>query len=106
MRAESGPPSARPRHDDVKLWVALSSSEKTAKRRLLIISRDRRAFYEQARREFAGRDDIEVVLDRRVGRRRQQKGVRVLERRGRDRRRRPEVETLLRSTGYTLVYLH
>lgn len=89
---------------DIALWAALARRQ-SGRRRLLIIARDRHAFYEHARREFAGRADIEVILDRRVGDRRARKGLRAFDRRSGDRRKRPEIDALIRATGYAVVHL-
>ena len=77
----------------------------TGRRRLLIIARDRKSFYEAAKLEFAGRTDIKVVLDARREPRRQLSGPRVLERRFFDRRQRRDVDALIRANGWAVVYL-
>jgi hypothetical protein len=75
------------------------------RRRLLIIARERTAFYEAACREFAGRADIQVILDRRTGPSEEISSSRMLSRRFLGRRGRREIDALIRATGWAVVYL-
>jgi hypothetical protein len=76
---------------------------------LYIVARDRMDLYERFREEFGREGDIEVVLDRRRGERRQ--GERRLEggrglpgrRRGDRRQRRPDLAQELREVGYFIA---
>jgi len=68
--------------------------------RVIVIPRQLEGFfYERLRNEFAGRDDVRVVIDRRVGERRRPRWVSGAgpfseRRRGRDRRTEPPVWSL------------
>jgi hypothetical protein len=77
----------------------------SGRRRLLIIARERTAFYEAACREFAGRSDIQVVLDRRTGPSEEMANSNMLSRRFLGRRGRREIDALVRATGWAVVYL-
>jgi hypothetical protein len=80
----------------------------SGRRRLLIIARDRTAFYEAACREFAGRPDIQVILDRRAQESAESPEIansRMLSRRWLGRRGRQQVDALIRATGWAVVYL-
>jgi hypothetical protein len=75
-----------------------------ARRRFVVVTRDRAGFFEHVKREFAdGRTD--VILDRRVQQRRQLGySLRILElRRTPDRRTRPQVDEQVRRLGYGIV---
>lgn len=56
------------------------------KRHLFIIARAAEEFYEFLKGQFAGRPDVNVVLDRRTGERRVRSETRVPDRRQEDRR--------------------
>jgi hypothetical protein len=73
-------------------------------RRLVIVTRERPGLFEHTRRELAD-TRTEVILDRRVAQRRDAYTPRVLERRRRDRRARPDVEAQIRRLGYGIVNL-
>ena len=77
----------------------------SGRRRLLIIARDRTAFYEAACREFEGRHDIKVVMDRRTETSAEISNSRMLSRRFLGRRGRQEIDALIRTTGWAVVYL-
>lgn len=67
---------------------------------LVVVSRLRPKLYQRLRREFAGNRTVQVVLDRRLGERRQRKGSATPERRRiLDRRAADEVRT----HGWTVV---
>ncbi len=74
-------------------------------RHLLVVARHRRELYEEIKRAFAGHETVQVILDRRVGERRQRKGVPMLDRRRRDRRSRSAIDEQLRTIGWSLVLL-
>lgn len=68
-----------------------------AKRHLLIISRHHPALYDYVRERFAGEPNVDVILDRRCGRdRRLHRRETDVERRGAERRIRPDVDAALR----------
>lgn len=74
---------------------------------LFIVSRHQPDLYGYLSREFAQEEDVQVILDRRVGDRRRGTGPPPagVERRGRDRRTRAEVKEDLASLGYAFVRL-
>jgi len=71
---------------------------------LFIISRDDPDLFDYLIRHFAGRPDVEVVLDRRVGERRRHDEPPPAERRKTGRRRR-SVDTDLAALGFAVVAL-
>ncbi|MEK7701368.1 MAG: hypothetical protein AAB418_05110 [candidate division NC10 bacterium] len=74
-----------------------------AKRRdLYIVATDRKDLYEILKRQFAGNDNVEVVLDRRRGQRRQATGASAAEKRRAERRLASEAH-LLKTLGVVLV---
>jgi hypothetical protein len=55
-------------------------------KQLLIVSRHRRQLYEEIKRAFAGHENVDVILDRRVFERRRSKDAPGVDRRSRSRR--------------------
>jgi hypothetical protein len=78
-------------------------SERQIARQLFVIARDRRKLYEYVKQAFAGNPNVEVVLDRRTGERRQDRGARIPDRRGTDRRADRRTEDQLRALGWAIV---
>ena len=72
-------------------------------RALVIVARDRPDVWQSLTRHFAGNADVQTVLDRRQGDRRQQSRTHALDRRCRDRRRPPRIETDVRARHYVIV---
>lgn len=70
---------------------------------IFVVARDQPVLFETLRREFASDREIEVVMDRRQGERRQTAVPYAEERRRAERRVRNDVETQLRSLGWALV---
>ena len=78
---------------------------------LYIVARDRMDLYDRLREEFSRQSDVQVILDRRLGERRQ--GERRTEcgrdlpgrRRGGDRRRRADLQRELREVGFIITPL-
>ncbi len=68
-----------------------------------IVSRDRPDLYQHLVQEFAGNENVKVLLDRRQGERRQSGDANLPDRRRVDRRSRPDVEVEIRSIGYAIV---
>lgn len=71
--------------------------------RLYIVSRDRPDVYDDLTRRFEGAPAIRVILDRRMGQRRQGITAPGLERRRTDRRLRPNLDAELRSGSHVVV---
>lgn len=93
MPADSGSPDAPPTGRD---------------RALVVVARDRPEVWQSLTRQFAGSADVQVLLDRRQcdrrqGDRRQQSRTHALDRRCRDRRRPPRIETDVRARHYVIV---
>lgn len=75
-------------------------------RDLLIVARHETELYEYLKQRFAGRPDVEVIQDRRVGeRRREQVSTSSERRRGGDRRARPQVDDDIKTLGFAVVPL-
>ncbi len=72
-------------------------------KQLLIVARNRRQLYEEIKRAFAGHENVDVILDRRVLERRRSKGALEVDRRSRSRRSRPAIDEQLRTIGWSLV---
>ena len=69
---------------------------------LLIVAWNRPDLWALWRRWFSGIDDVQVILDRRRGARRQRAQPHQPDRRGADRRRQPPIDDELRSTGFAI----
>src|SRR5215468_7642225 len=78
---------------------------KGATKHLLVVARNRRRLYEELKRVFAGHETVQVILDRRLGQRRQRKVVPELDQRRRDRRTRSAMNDQLRTIGWSLMLL-
>ncbi len=72
---------------------------------LFIVTRHRHDLYASLARTFETDDTVRVILDQRVGERRQRAEPPVVERRQGERRARAEVDTQLRSRGWALLSL-
>lgn len=70
---------------------------------LFVVSRDALKRYEGLKRAFSDQEAVEVVLDRRRGERRRLNGTKQPDRRRADRRSRPEIDSELKSIGYSVV---
>ena len=74
-------------------------------RQLVIVAHDREHLYELFNRAFAGNETVRVLLDRRVGERRQHSEPHESERRRGNRRSPKTIDGLLRAIGWTIVRL-
>ena len=70
---------------------------------LFIVSRDHPDLYAYLRERFATDRGVEVILDRRLGQRRQGNEPYQRERRQDERRRRPEVDLELQSRSHAII---
>ena len=68
-----------------------------------IVARDRLDFWDFWTRWFSGVAEVQLILDRRKGERRQQVQPHEPERRGGDRRRQPNIDEEVRDTGFAIV---
>lgn len=73
-------------------------------RHLLIVARNRENLFDQLKQAFADDEQVQVIVDRRVGERRQRPPGTATERRKADRRNR-KIEEQLRTIGWALVLL-
>ncbi len=72
-------------------------------RTLFIVSRQHPDLYVYLRERFSGAENIEVILDRRLGERRRHEVPVDRERRRMDDRSRPDIDELLRSRSHVIV---
>jgi len=72
-------------------------------RQRFIVATVDQALYEYLSRKFAGRPDVEVILDRRRGERRRERLARTPERRRQDRRSRSRIDDDLRILGFGVI---
>ena len=70
---------------------------------LLIVARNQRSLYEYLKHDFEDDPDVQVVMDRRQGERRQAREPWTAERRRGDRRTRPPIDDKLESIGFAVV---
>jgi hypothetical protein len=74
-----------------------------SQRMLLVVSRDQVSLYSQLVREFADKDNIRIIMDRRVGDRRVRPVAPAVNRRGPDRRVRAHTDSQLRALGWSII---
>lgn len=72
---------------------------------VFVVSRQHRDLYAYLSERFATDPAVEVVLDRRLGERRQRIAPPVTDRRRADRRRRPEVDAELQVRSHAIITL-
>jgi hypothetical protein len=75
----------------------------TPPRQRFIVATEDQALYEYLTREFAGRPDVEVIIDRRRGERRRERLARTSERRTGDRRSRSRIDDDLGMLGFAVI---
>jgi len=101
---------------DLGVWLARAESALTTllaepvaaepdavARILFVVSHDELPLYNQLIREFAGKENIRVILDRRVVERRTREAPAGQDRRGDDRRVRTHTDSQLRALGWSIV---
>ena len=74
-----------------------------SQRMLLVVSRDQVSLYSQLVREFADKDNIRIIMDRRVRDRRVRPVAPAVNRRGPDRRVRAHTDSQLRALGWSVI---
>ncbi len=72
-------------------------------RRLFIVARGNPVLYEDLAQQFAHEKNVEIILDRRLGERRQRVQAHAFERRRAERRRQPGLDDELRSHGFVFI---
>jgi hypothetical protein len=104
-------PHRRPSHDGSTIRAAVAGAPLRRRRgfradamrlMLCIVAADRPDIMEQARRAFADVDDVMIVMDRRIGERRDPARAQSEESRSGDRRTR-NISERLRRNGYAIV---
>jgi predicted amidophosphoribosyltransferase len=99
-------PGSHRRNGSTRKMAARQAAEEVAiVKQLLIVARNRRQLYEEIKRAFAGQENVDVILDRRVLERRRSKEAPGVDRRSRSRRFRPAIDEQLRTIGWSLVLL-
>ncbi len=89
-------------HADVLPSSRRRAAGKPLRQRFIVATADQ-ALYEYLTREFAGRPDVEVILDRRRGDRRRERLARTPERRTGDRRSRSRIDDDLAVLGFAVI---
>jgi hypothetical protein len=89
-------------HGDVLHSARRRAAGKPPRQRFIVATEDQ-ALYEYLTREFAGRPDVEVIIDRRRGERRRERLARTPERRRQDRRSRSRIDDDLGMLGFTVI---
>jgi hypothetical protein len=74
-----------------------------SRRMLLVVSRDQVSLYNQLVREFADKDNIRILMDRRVRDRRVRPVAPAVNRRGQDRRVRAHTDSQLQALGWSII---
>ena len=72
-------------------------------RALVVVTRNQPDLWQSLTRHLAANEDVQVLLDRRQGERRQRVQTYELDRRGLDRRRPPRIENDVCSRQYVIV---
>lgn len=90
MPGVSEPPKAQPTGDKVRC--------------VFIVARDQSDLWHYLRQHFAREEEVQVILDRRRGERRQRNRVTETERRQADRRRQPSVDNDLRYRSFVILH--
>jgi len=89
-------------HGDV-LHSSRRRADGTLPRERFIVATEDQPLYEYLTREFAGRPDVEVIIDRRRGDRRRECLARTSERRAGDRRSRSRIDDDLGMLGFAVI---
>jgi hypothetical protein len=89
-------------HDDVLHSSRRWTAGKPPRQRFIVATEDQ-ALYEYLTREFAGRSDVEAIIDRRRGERRRERLARTSERRTGDRRSWSRTDDDLRMLGFAVI---
>jgi hypothetical protein len=75
-------------------------------RLVFIVSRQRPELFNYLRREFAGNDDVDVIVDRRIADRRLREAPADMIERRRTDRRQDHVDDRLQSMGWAIIWRH
>jgi hypothetical protein len=88
---------------DVPYWVRKCGEEMMQLGELFVVARYNPQLYDYLQREFSHEERIRIIMDRRVGERRQRAVPASGERRQNDRRRHQDVDTNLRERGFVIL---
>jgi hypothetical protein len=88
---------------DVPFWVRKCGEEMMQLGELFVVARYNPQLYDYLQREFSHEERIRIIMDRRVGERRQRAVPASGERRQNDRRRHQDVDTNLRERGFVIL---
>jgi class 3 adenylate cyclase/tetratricopeptide (TPR) repeat protein len=88
---------------DVPYWVRKCGEEMMQLGELFVVARYNPQLYDYLQREFSHEERIHIIMDRRVGERRQRAVPASGERRQNDRRRHQDVDTNLRERGFVIL---
>ena len=89
---------------DVPFWVRRCGEEMMQLGEIFIVARYNPQLYEYLQREFSHDERIRIIMDRRVGERRQRTEVATGERRQQERRQHQDVDVHLRERGVVIVH--
>ena len=89
---------------DVPFWVRRCGEEMMQLGEIFIVARYNPQLYEYLQREFSHNERIRIIMDRRVGERRQRAEVSPGERRQSERRQHVDVDAHLRDRGVVIVH--
>jgi class 3 adenylate cyclase/tetratricopeptide (TPR) repeat protein len=88
---------------DVPYWVRKCGEEMMQIGEIFIVARDNPQLYDYLRREFSHQERVRIIMDRRVGERRQRADAASGERRQSDRREQQDVDVHLRERGVVIL---
>ncbi len=91
------------REMDVPFWIKRCGEEMMQVGEIFIVARYNPQLYEYLQREFSDTERIRIVMDRRVGERRQRSGPATSERRRGDRRQHTDLDAHLRERGFVIL---
>jgi hypothetical protein len=88
---------------DVPYWVKKCGEEMMQLGEIFVVARYNPQLYDYLQREFSHEERIRIIMDRRVGERRQHAGAPPGERRQSHRRQHQDVDTNLRDRGFVIL---
>jgi len=88
---------------DVPYWVKKCGAEMMQLGEIFVVARYNPQLYDYLQREFSHEERIRIIMDRRVGERRQRADAAPVERRQSDRRRHQDVDANLRERGFVIL---
>jgi len=89
---------------DVPYWVKKCGEEMMQLGEIFVVARYNPQLYDYLQREFSHEERIRIIMDRRVGERRQRGDTPASDRRQGDRRHHHEVDAHLRERGFVILH--